>query len=99
MARAVGDVEKALKIVEKALSFGSCAWWQIGIAWPRPSRTELTKRFMLNERGDPPPRPGDPPETSHIFKNLSRICLCQQRFAWSKFAYGSKKIEACPPPK
>ena len=89
MARAVGDVEKALKIVEKALSFGSCAWWQIGIAWPRPSRTELTKRFMLNERGDPPPRPGD----------LSRICLCQQRFAWSKFAYGSKKIEACPPQK
>jgi hypothetical protein len=28
----------------------------------------------------------------HIFKNLSKICLCEQKFAWSKFAYGSKKI-------
>lgn len=88
-ARAVVDVEKARK-----LSFGSCARWQI--AWPRPSRTELTKRFMLMRKAIRPRARAIRQRRQHIFKNLSKICLCEQKFAWSKFAYGSKKIQACP---
>jgi hypothetical protein len=84
-ARAVVDVEKARK-----LSFGSCARWQI--AWPRPSRTELTKRFMLMRKAIRPRARAIRQRRQHIFKNLSKICLCEQKFAWSKFAYGSKKI-------
>ena len=53
---------------------------------------------LAHERGDASAPPAAPaPRRSarderHIFEDLSKICLCEQRFALSKFASTQKKI-------